>query len=161
MFWATFVQSSDRAYRPFQFHAAHFIERDKESHKDFLALIAEGDSMDSATYGINRTSPLLQLAGFDITNCLPFDVMHTIFEGIASNHLNVLLHHLIDSCHYLSLSQLNHVLAAHPYGYSESDTKPSPIRRDSTATSDFYIKSSGNMLLYLPLYFVVYLGCSL
>ena len=95
--------------------------------------------MDSTTYGIDRASPLQQLTGFDITKCLPFDVMDTIFEGVASNHL---LHHLIDSRHYLSHNQLNDILKAHPYGYSESDTKPPPIQRESTTTSNFYFKSS-------------------
>ena len=109
---------------------------------DYLALIDEADRH-STTYGINRASPLLQLTGFDITKCLPFDVMHTVYEGVAQYHLNLLLHHLIDSCHYLSLDQLNHLIKVHPYGYSESDTKPSLIYRQSTTTSDFHIRSSG------------------
>ena len=38
--------------------------------------------------------------------------MHTIYKGIAAYHLNSLLHHLIDKCHYLTLDQLNHVIKA-------------------------------------------------
>ena len=69
--------------------------------------------------------------------------MHTIYEGIAAYHLNLLFHHLIDHCHYLTLDQLNHIIKAHPYGYTESDTKPTPIHRESTSTSDFKFKYSG------------------
>ena len=69
--------------------------------------------------------------------------MHTIYEGIATYHLNVLLHHLIDTCHYFTLNQLNHIIKVHPYGYTETDTKPLPIYRESTATSNFHFKLSG------------------
>ena len=87
----------------------------------------------SVTYGINRASPLLMLSDFDITKSLPFDVMHTIYEGIASYHLNLLFTgHLIDDYHYFTLDQLNHIIKVHPYGYTECDTKPSPIHREST-----------------------------
>ena len=122
-----------------------FIERNKQTHADYLALIAEGESRDSTTYGINRASPLQELTGFDITKCLPFDVMHTLFEGVVVNHLNLLLQHLIDESNSLCLGELNHAITSHDYGYSEADTKPSPIHRESTATSDFKFKQSGTV----------------
>ncbi len=121
-----------------------FIERNLTAYGDHLDLIAEGASHDSATYGINRASPLKDLTGFDITKCLPFDVMHTVFEGVASNHIIHLLHHIIDECQLFCLRDLNHVISSHDYGYSEMDTKPSPICRESTAHSDFHFKQSGN-----------------
>ena len=113
-----------------------------ESHKFVLELIKESTTH-SVTYGINRASPLLMLSNFDITKSLPFDVMHTIYEGIAAYHLNLLFHHLIDDCHYFTLDQLNHIIKVHPYGYTECDTKPSPIHRESTSNSDFKLKYSG------------------
>jgi len=113
-----------------------------ESHKQYLELIKESTTH-SVTYGINRASPLLMLSDFDITKSLPFDVMHTIYEGIASYHLNLLFHHLIDDCHYFTLDQLNHIIKVHPYGYTECDTKPSPIHRESTLDSNFKLKYSG------------------
>ena len=102
--------------------------RDLYRHKDYLALITSDiTGRHSTTYGINNASPLLNLTGFDITRCLPFDIMHSIFEGVAHRHLNLLFHHLIDSHHYLDLSQLNQTIKLHPYGYSEADTKPTLI----------------------------------
>lgn len=85
----------------------------------------------------------MQLTHFDITKCLPFDIMHTIFEGVVKYHLNQVLHHLIDECSYLTLEQLNNTITTHHYGYSEADTKPTLILRQSNSTSDFHFKLSG------------------
>ena len=131
-----------------QFHAGEFILRDLQNHKHYLTLI-DGDSSGrhSTTYGINGTSPLLNLSGFDVTKSFPFDIMHSIFEGVARRHLNFLLHHVIDNCHCFSLSQMNHIIKSHPYGYSEADTKPMPVDRQSTTTSDFHFTHSGTCYL--------------
>lgn len=94
----------------------------------------------SVTFGINKESCLQKLPNFDVINCLPFDIMHTIFEGVALHHLRI---HLIDECNYFSLDDLNHILGSFHYGYSETDTKPSTIYRDSADRSSFRIKSSG------------------
>ena len=50
--------------------------------------------------------------------------MHTVFEfeGVAVYHLNLLLHYLIDTRKWLSLTELNHAIEAHHYGYTECDT---------------------------------------
>ena len=100
------------------------------------------DHAHSTTYGINRASPLMELKGFDITKCLPYDIMHSIFEGVARLHLNCLLRYLIDSASCISISHLNTLIKIHPYGYSEVDTKPVVIERES-ATSDFRFTQSG------------------
>ena len=51
----------------------------------------------STTYDINRANPLMKLFGFNIAKCFPYDIMHSIFEGVAHLHLNCLLRYLIDS----------------------------------------------------------------
>ena len=65
-------------------------------HKDHISLIEESE-VHSVTYGINKASILQQLDNFDVTKCLPFDIMHTVYEGVAVYHLNLLLHYLIDT----------------------------------------------------------------
>ena len=45
-----------------------------------------------------------QLPGFDITESLPFDLMHTIFKGVVPHHLNLLLHYLLNEKKHLTLS---------------------------------------------------------
>ena len=55
-----------------------------------------------------RMASTKQLDNFDVTICLPFDIMHTVYEGVAVYHLNLLLHYLIDTRKWLSLTELNH-----------------------------------------------------
>ena len=82
-------------------------------HKDYISLIKESE-VHSVTYGINKASILQQLDNFDVTKCLPFDIMHTVYEGTRK---------------WLSLTELNHAIQAHHYGYTECDTKPNKINR--------------------------------
>lgn len=125
-----------------QFHEILFTQRTLEKHIEYIELINES-AVHSVTYGINGSSPLLQLPSFNITECLPFDIMHTIFEGVVPHHLNLLLHYLLDEKKYLTLCQLNEAIKVHHYGYTEMDTRPNPINRGTTTGSDFRIKSSG------------------
>ena len=86
--------------------------------------------------------------------CLPFDIMHTVFEGVAVYHLNLLLHYIIDTRKWLTLTELNHAIQAHHYGYTECDTKPNKINRGQTIDADFKIKSSGNREVKLDQNFI-------
>ena len=122
--------------------------RNLESHLEYLELINnDNGGWHSTTYGINGPSLLSNLKHFDITQCLPFDVMHSIFEGVTNVHLNLLFCHMINNCQYLDLPELNHVIKSHPYGYSETDTKPVPINRESS--SSFHFKQSGAVYVYV------------
>ena len=87
----------------------------------YISLIEES-AVHSVTYGINKASILQQLDNFDVTKCLPFDIMHTVFEGVAIYHLNQLLN---DTRKWLSLTELNHDHC----GYTECDTKLNKINR--------------------------------
>lgn len=115
------------------------MERTSELHKEYLELIEAGGQRHTITYGINSRSPLIDLVGFDITSCLPFDIMHTIFEGVATLHLQALLHYIVDTKKFITLVQLNTILRTHKYHSSE--TKPSPIGKDSDNT--YHIKQTG------------------
>lgn len=95
----------------------------------------------STTYGVNSSCILSCLPGFDITNCLPYDIMHTIFEGVASHHLHYLLRYYLYEERCLTLNQLNDCMKSHNYGYSEQDTKPTPIKL--TTTGDLRLHLSG------------------
>lgn len=87
---------------------------------------------------------------FDVTKCLPYDIMHTLFEGVVPYHLQLLFHHIIDGKGYLTLSQFNHSFSAHCFGYSELDTKPSQIERDRSDSTTYRIRQSGNYILREP-----------
>lgn len=128
-----------------QFHADQFVERDADSHKRYCERIEadNGRAGYSVTYGINRTSILMKAHHFDVTKCLPYDIMHTLFEGVVPYQLKLLLQNIINSKGYLTLQQLNQAFSVHCFGYSESDTKPSPIEQDRTDSSTFHIRQSG------------------
>lgn len=116
-----------------------FIQRTAELHNEYLELIEVGGQRHTVTYGINSRSPLIDLVGFDITSCLPFDIMHTIFEGVAILHLQALLHYLIDTKKSITLVQLNTIIRTHKYHSSE--TKPSPINKANDGS--YHIKQTG------------------
>ena len=65
------------------------INRNLQSHSQYLELIlSDKTGWHYTTYGINGPSILSNLKHFDITMCLPYDIMHSIFEGITVVHLN-------------------------------------------------------------------------
>ena len=80
---------------------------------------------------------------FDVTKCLPYDIMHTIFEGVAIRHLQCLLPYLIETKKYFTLEQLNTWVQSHKYGYSEVDTRPVAIQVERTPGHGFKIHQSG------------------
>ena len=83
-------------------------------HTKYLQLIegkGEGGSRHSVTYGINGRSPLLDLVGFDITKCLPYDIMHTVFEGVAISHLKLLLNYCIEEMNSAKWSKVSIIIS--------------------------------------------------
>ena len=133
-----------------KFNSSCFTLRHMQQHMTYLELMEGERGKDrqyhSTTSGINGRSSLLSLVGFDITKCLPYDIMHTVFEGVAFKHIKLLFAHLIEGKRYLTLDQLILAIRNHKYGYSEGNTKPSHIGKDSTS---LHIKQSGN---YINLY---------
>ena len=95
----------------------------------------------STTYGINGTSVLSRLTHFDPVLCFPMDIMHVLFEGVVPLEISLLLEHLIDEKKYFTIDTLNSRLSTHQYGYSEADTKPTKIERDSPGV--FKVRESG------------------
>lgn len=59
----------------------------------------------STNSGINRRSILEDIPGFSVVSGLPHDIMHDLFEGVASIELKLLLH-CVTEC-YFSINFLN------------------------------------------------------
>lgn len=76
--------------------------------------------------------------------------MHLVFEGVVIRHLNHLFHHIVENQH-MSLNDINEAIKYHQYGYSELDTKPRWIDRESS-NSDFIIKQSGTYINHAHTY---------
>ncbi|KAK3933150.1 Putative protein tag-278 [Frankliniella fusca] len=79
----------------------------------------------SVKYGINFKSPLLQLKYFDLTKCLPEDIMHLFTEGILETECRFVLDHAV-SAKGLPLNQVNFILKNFSCENVEID-RPSPI----------------------------------
>ena len=60
----------------------------------------------SKVYGINKSSVLLELPDFDITQQLPQDIMHVLLEGIFPLHVEQLFDYIINVASLLSLDQV-------------------------------------------------------
>jgi hypothetical protein len=60
-------------------------------------ITADEKSHYSKVYGINRRSTLCNLSTFDVTQQLPQDIMHLLFEGLFPVHVDLILHHAIDT----------------------------------------------------------------
>lgn len=126
----------------------HFQEertllRNKELHNQHLAAVCpeddeenlmEDDTEDSVEgnpsvmYGVNSRSCLLKVNYFDITKCLPQDIMHVLGEGGV---LDVNIRLLLTGCisRKFSLKHVNQYLDSVNYGHFKKD-KPAEIKQD-------------------------------
>lgn len=91
----------------------------------------------STKYGINRLSALNQIPYFDLTICLPHDIMHVILEGALPRNLRLLLNHCIVEEKQFSLNHLNKIMLKFNYGEHEKFNSPRPIDKERiTGVSD-------------------------
>ena len=103
----------------------------------------EVNSDTSREYGVNRKSVLTKLQYFDIcSGALVPDIMHDVLEGVLQYETKLVLIHLIQSCHYLTLRHLNHLIACVNLGYMEVSSRPTEI-----SLSDDKLKQNGKLLL--------------
>ena len=97
----------------------------------------------SREYGVNRKSVLTKLQYFDIcSGALVPDIMHDVLEGVLQYETKLVLIHLIQSCHYLTLRYLNHLIACVNLSYMEVSSRPTEI-----SLSDDKLKQNGKLLL--------------
>ena len=125
-----------------QFHSDNCSHRDLESHIHYCDLIEtdhSGRGGFSVTYGINSRSVLMELPFFDVTKCMPYDIMHTVFEAVSGHLLNQLFEYLITD-DIITLDEINLAVNQVCSGYSEIDSIPAPVYRDAGPKSKFHFK---------------------
>lgn len=97
----------------------------------------------STLYGVNRLSILDEVPHFDLSLCLPHDIMHVILEGALSRNCKLLLHHCIIDEKYFTLNNLNKIFQDMEYGEHEKSNAPRPIDRDRLTASGDKLGQSG------------------
>ncbi|KAL3970579.1 LETM1 and EF-hand domain-containing protein 1, mitochondrial [Sarotherodon galilaeus] len=144
------------------FEEKKFVQRTLEKHirQCFEIDKASTDLLKASlktTYGINRRSRIVDVPAFDLIKQTPQDIMHVIFEGVASMEVKFVLKHLILSGQ-LELDKFNSDIQNFPYSPLEIRDKPSPISFGTLAANDNKLKQScGQMLILLKiLLFLLY-----
>lgn len=63
--------------------------RDDITHEEQCEQLENGDLHDhlSVNYGVNNRSVLSGVHHFSITECLPFDTMHVLLEGVLTREI--------------------------------------------------------------------------
>lgn len=129
---------------PFQLKCNQLCERKLVKHRFQCSLLEDDDDGSFSTkYGVNRLSILDEVPYFDVTLCLPHDIMHVILEGVLPRNCCRLLHHCIFVQHYFSLSLLNKAILNFQYGQHEKNSAPRPIDRDRVANMNDKLNQSG------------------
>ena len=82
----------------------------------------------SKQWGINGTSPLLQLSYFNIPQCTPHDPLHVCLEGVFSYGTALILQIRLEA-KLFTLNWLNTQIQNFPYSYLDRDNKPEEITR--------------------------------
>ena len=82
----------------------------------------------SKQWGINGTSPLLQLSYFNIAQCTPHDPLHVCLEGVFSYGTALILQIGLEA-KLFTLNWLNTQIQNFPYSYLDRDNKPEEITR--------------------------------
>ena len=95
------------------FHEQYFEARNIKTYVDQLEIVLDPEISEksrtywSKKYGINKKSALSEIPYFDVTQCLPQDIMHIIFEGIADIAVRNLLCYLILKKKLFTLDDFN------------------------------------------------------
>jgi hypothetical protein len=104
--------------------------RDEDTHEQHCQQIEDPDLRThlSVNYGVNSWSVLRKINNFKVTECLPFDIMHVLLEGVVTKEIRLLLQHCLH-LKYFSLTNLNKRIRDIDLGHNESRNRPIPIAK--------------------------------
>lgn len=129
------------------FLESDFELRTAEKHQQHLDDII-GSSSNSVEHGINRSSELDQIPNFSVTQNLPHDIMHDLFEGVVPYEMKLLLTRLVDA-KYFTIAILNDRLRRFDYGYIEKSDKPSQLDEKTFKRPEQKIRQSASKMWLL------------
>ncbi|KAJ8041305.1 hypothetical protein HOLleu_12090 [Holothuria leucospilota] len=103
----------------------NFIERTPSSYNAQLQLIKDDDHM-KTTYGLRKNSPFNCLRYFHVTEGLPPDLGHDLFEGVCPEIISKVLSYFIAE-KLTSLKEVNDIISSFPYMVSDKSNRPSTL----------------------------------
>lgn len=92
---------------------------------------------------MNRLSGLDDVPHFDLTVCLPHDIMHVILEGVLPRNVRLLLNYCIFQKKFFSLNSLNKIITDFQFGDEEQKNRPRPIDKDRLTANGDKLGQSG------------------
>lgn len=113
-----------------KWHEEEFVIRTKQAHTRHVELIKQDPTLSSA-YGVTGESCLSSLNSFDVTQGLPPDLMHDLYEGVIPFVMKHVIKRIVSSG-FLTLEQLNERLAKFPFQAGDKKSRlPPPDTCDS------------------------------
>lgn len=144
-----------------------FIQRTLERYDDQcneLAIahtVAIRDAI-SRSYGINFRSIARDFPYFNLTEHIPHDIMHVMFEGVAVYEIKLILKVLLD-VKLISLIELNNVIDNFCYGYADRSSRPVTIPAKVFNGNETTLKQSASSMIVLmrllPFFLIEKLNC--
>lgn len=150
------------------FEEHFFIERnlDRYDEQCYELSVAQTQSVRdviSRAYGINGRSVARDFPNFDLTQQIPHDIMHVIFEGVAVYEIKLVLKVLLDD-RLFSVTELNNLIENFAYGYANRSSQPTPIPAKVINGNDTTLKQSASSMIVLmrllPFFLVDKLNCA-
>ena len=130
------------------------VLRTAESHFEQCALLTGPLSVHHSTsYGINRLSILEEIPDFSVTNGLPHDIMHDLFEGVVPYQMKLLIFHCVDK-KFFTIEELNERNTAFDF----LGIKPIVIDVNLCKCDDSKIKQSALQMMSLCREFALIIG---
>ena len=122
------------------------VVRDDQEHRDRCRQLAQpltaaARQYWSTQYGINDSSFLLDVPGFNIIMCMLHDPMHLLFEGVTMYETKLFLKYAIYEAKYFTLPQFNRYLID-MLNYLPSDSQPNSITKENLTSDDNKMKQT-------------------
>ena len=148
------------------FEEEDFLPRTLQQHLLQCQVIDQSETLRdhySTNYGINRRSTLCDFPFFNVTQQMPQDIMHILFEGAIPYVIGHVLRYYINTEKAFTLSQFNSRLHDFNYGYSQMADRLQTISKemlqadwgDERGLSGFGQHAAKNWLLLRVFPFIV------
>ena len=103
-------------------HESAFTLRNSVTHQYHVKSVAENPALTSV-YGVRCQSPFHGLDAFDVTKCLPPDLMHDVLEGVLPILLRAVVDNLVES-KILTKAEFSDLLRCFHFGKNDNRNKP-------------------------------------